>query len=76
MTSLSRMLVLEQSIGMSGGHAETMELVENYLRRLEGEPQSIAGVPQAWVVHQCRGEQSTPSASSVETTPPSTDRRQ
>jgi AcrR family transcriptional regulator len=52
MTSLSRMLVLEQAIGMSGGHVETMELVENYLRRLEGEPQPIAGVPQAWVVHQ------------------------
>jgi hypothetical protein len=52
MTSLSRMLVLEQAIGMSGGHVETMELVENYLRRFEGEPQPIAGVPQAWVVHQ------------------------
>ena len=52
MTSLSRMLVLEQAIGMSGGHVETMDLVENYLRRLEGEPQPIAGVPQAWVVHQ------------------------
>ncbi len=39
MTSLSRVLVLEQAIGMSGGHAETVELVENYLRRLEGEPQ-------------------------------------
>jgi AcrR family transcriptional regulator len=52
MTSLSRMLVLEQAIGMSGGHVETMELVENYLRRFEGEPLPIAGVPQAWVVHQ------------------------
>ena len=44
MTSLSRMLVLEQAIGMSGGHAETMELVESHLRRLEGEPQPIAGM--------------------------------
>jgi AcrR family transcriptional regulator len=52
MTSLSRMLVLEQAIGMSGGHVETMELVESHLRRLEGEPQPIVGVPQAWVVHQ------------------------
>ncbi|OBA84357.1 TetR family transcriptional regulator [Mycobacterium sp. 1164966.3] len=60
MTSLSRMLVLEQSIGMSGGHAETMEQVENYLRRLEGEPQPIAGVPQAWMVHQVRSGSSTP----------------
>jgi AcrR family transcriptional regulator len=77
MTSLSRMLVLEQAIGMSGGHAETMELVENYLRRLEGEPQPIAGVPQAWVVHQFRSEQSTPLAASLDTTTaPSTDGRQ
>jgi AcrR family transcriptional regulator len=77
MNSLSRMLVLEQAIGMSGGHAETMELVENYLRRLEGEPQPIAGVPQAWVVHQVRSEQSTPlAASSDTTTAPSTDGRQ
>lgn len=52
MTSLSRMLVLEQAIGMSGGHDETMLLVESYLRRLEGEPQPIAGLPHAWVVHR------------------------
>lgn len=51
-SSLSRMLVLEQAIGMSGGHDETMELVESYLRRLEGEPQPIAGLPHAWVVHR------------------------
>ncbi|CAM4184434.1 TetR family transcriptional regulator [Mycobacterium basiliense] len=38
MTSLSRFLVLEKALGMSGGHAETTELVEGYLRRLEGEP--------------------------------------
>src|SRR5690349_17998464 len=36
MTSLSRFLVLEQAVGISGGHAETLELVESYLRRLEG----------------------------------------
>jgi AcrR family transcriptional regulator len=70
MTSLSRMLVLEQAIGMSGGHAETMELVEKYLRRLEGEPQPIAGVPQAWVVHQFRSKQSPPVAASRDTTAP------
>ncbi|OSC39977.1 TetR/AcrR family transcriptional regulator [Mycobacterium decipiens] len=52
MASLSRFLVLEQALGMSGGHAETLEIVESYLRRLEGEPQSIAGMPQARVVHQ------------------------
>ncbi len=52
MTSLSRMLVLEQAIGMSGGHVETMSLVESYLRRLEGEPQPIADMPQSRVVNQ------------------------
>ncbi len=52
MTSLSRMLVLEQAIGMSGGHVETMSLVESYLRRLEGEPQPIADMPQSRAVNQ------------------------
>jgi len=75
MTSLSRFLVLEQAIGMSGGHAETCELVESYLRRLEGEPQPIAGVPPAWVVHQVRSEQSAPLGPFFETTTlPSTDK--
>ena len=77
MTSLSRLLVLEQAIGMSGGHAETMELVESYLRRLEGEPQPIAGMPPTWVVHQLRSEQSTPLGPSLDTTTaPSTARSQ
>lgn len=75
MTSLSRFLVLEQAIGMSGGHAETVELVEGYLRRLEGEPQPIPDMPQAWVVHQVRNEQSAPLGPSLDTTTfPSTDR--
>jgi len=77
MTSLSRFLVLERAIGMSGGHAETCELVESYLRRLEGEPQPIAGIPPTWVVHQFRSEQSTPRGPSLETTTrPSTARSQ
>jgi AcrR family transcriptional regulator len=77
MTSLSRFLVLEQAVGISGGHAETLELVESYLHRLEGEPQPIAGVPPAWVVHQFRIEQSTPVGPSLDTTTaPSTDRSQ
>ena len=77
MTSLSRFLVLEQAVGISGGHAETLELVESYLRRLEGEPQPIAGIPPAWVVHQFRSEQSTPVGPSLDTTTaPSTDRSQ
>ena len=68
MTSLSRFLVLEQAIGMSGGHAETQELVESHLRRLEGEPQPIAGIPPSWEGHQLRSEQSTPLGPSLETT--------
>jgi AcrR family transcriptional regulator len=74
MSSLSRFLVLEQAIGMSAGHAETLELVEDYLRRLEGEPRPIEG---AWVVHQVRSEQSTPLRPSLDaTTAPSTARTQ
>ncbi|WP_102419602.1 TetR/AcrR family transcriptional regulator [Mycobacterium sp. 4858] len=77
MSSLSRFLVLERAIGMSGGHAETVQLVEEHLRRLEGEPQPIDGVPQTWVVHQLRSEQSTPLGPSLDTTTaPSTARSQ
>ena len=77
MSSLSRFLVLEQAIGMSAGHAETVELVENYLRRLEGEPQPIEDVPETWLVHQFRSEQSTPLGPSLDTTTaPSTARSQ
>lgn len=68
MSSLSRFMVLEQAVGISGGHAETKELVESYLRRLEGEPQPITGVPETWVVHQFRSEQSTPLGPSLDTT--------
>jgi hypothetical protein len=39
MTSISRVLVIEQALGMSAGHAETVEFVEHYLRRLEGPPE-------------------------------------
>lgn len=74
MTSLSRFLVLEQALGMSAGHAETMQFVESQLRRLEGEPQPITDMPAAWVVHQVRSEQSAPLSPSLETTTaPSTD---
>jgi AcrR family transcriptional regulator len=67
MTSLSRFLVLEQAVGISGGHAETLELVEGYLRRLEGEPRPIE-IPATWVAHQFRSEQSTPLGPSLDTT--------
>jgi AcrR family transcriptional regulator len=36
MTSLSRVLVMEEALGMSGGHAETAAFVEDWLRQLEG----------------------------------------
>lgn len=75
MSSLSRFLVLEQAIGMSGGHAETVRLVESYLRRLEGEPRQIRDVPAARPVHQVRSEQSAPLGPMLDTiTLPSTDR--
>ena len=70
MTSVSRVLVIEQVLGMSAGHAETVEFVERYLYRLEGDPE---GLP----AHQLRSEQSTPLAPSFETTTaPSTMRAQ
>ena len=44
---------------------------------LEGEPQPIEGVPETWVVHQFRSEQSTPLGPSLDTTTaPSTARTQ
>jgi AcrR family transcriptional regulator len=39
MTSVSRVLVIEQALDMSAGHDETVEIVENYLRHLEGDPE-------------------------------------
>jgi AcrR family transcriptional regulator len=70
MTSVSQVLVIEQALGMSAGHAETVEFVERYLHRLEGAPE---GLP----AHQLRSEQITPLAPSFETTTaPSTTRAQ
>lgn len=45
MTSASRMLIIEQeALGMTLGHAETIAFVERWLRRLEGEPRLPDGV--------------------------------
>ena len=41
-TSLSRTLVMETALGMSSGHSETLEFVEDWLRQLEGEPVATA----------------------------------
>ncbi|WP_375482145.1 TetR/AcrR family transcriptional regulator [uncultured Mycobacterium sp.] len=38
-TSVSRVLVMEQALGMSLGHAEIVAFVERYLHQLEGDPQ-------------------------------------
>jgi AcrR family transcriptional regulator len=43
-TSVSRVLVMEQELGMSAGHKETVEFVERYLRRLEGEPSDALAI--------------------------------
>ena len=39
MTSVSRVLVIEQALDMSAGHRETVEIVESYLRHIEGDPE-------------------------------------
>ena len=38
MASVSRVVVIEQALGMSIGHAETLAFVEYHLQQLEGEP--------------------------------------
>ena len=35
---VAQLLVIEKTLGMSSGHAQTVEIVERYLRQLEGEP--------------------------------------
>jgi AcrR family transcriptional regulator len=43
MSSISRFLVIEQeSLGMSSGHAETVAFVEAFIRRLEGDRQPLS----------------------------------
>jgi AcrR family transcriptional regulator len=37
-TSVSRMLVMEQALGITDGHSETVEFCERFIRRLEGDP--------------------------------------
>ena len=38
MTSLSRVLVMEEQLGLYEGHEESVEFVHRWLRRLEGDP--------------------------------------
>ncbi|MBU8810509.1 TetR/AcrR family transcriptional regulator [Mycolicibacterium goodii] len=47
-TSVSRVMVMEQALGMSAGHTEVLEFCESWLRRIEGEPLpiEIPGIPE------------------------------
>ncbi len=45
MTSVSRVLVIEQALDMSAGHGETVEIVESYLRHIEGDPEMATRSP-------------------------------
>ncbi len=38
MTGVPGVLFMEQAVGISAGHAEIVEVIERYLRELEGEP--------------------------------------
>ena len=42
LTSVSRVLVMEEALEVLDGHAETVEIVERYLRQLEGDPTSMS----------------------------------
>ena len=75
-TSVSRVLVMEQALGMSSGHAEMLGFCEQWLRRLEGEPLPTDDATSA-DGHQERMLQSAPlGPASVATTAPSTSRVQ
>jgi hypothetical protein len=43
MTSVSRVLVMEEALGMTTGHAEMRALVERCLTGVEGDPQPEYG---------------------------------
>ena len=58
-TSVSQALVMERALGMSSGHAETFKYCEQWLRRLEGEPVTVANAAPG-SDHQARIEQSAP----------------
>ncbi len=40
-TGVSQILVMEEALGMSTGHAEMRALVERTLEQLEGEPTAV-----------------------------------
>jgi AcrR family transcriptional regulator len=68
LTGVSTVVMLGEALGVTAGHAETMELVENFLTVMEGPPQ-----PSEDSAHQWRSEQSAPLAPEFcATTTPST----
>lgn len=44
LTGLSTVVAMGEALGISSGHAETVELVERYLRLMEGEPPAADSV--------------------------------
>jgi AcrR family transcriptional regulator len=68
LTGVSTVVMLGEAIGVTAGHAETMELVENFLTVMEGPPQLADDS-----AHQLRSEQSAPLGPEFSaTTTPST----
>jgi AcrR family transcriptional regulator len=68
LTGVSTVVMLGEALGVTAGHAETLELVENFLTVMEGPPQVVDDS-----AHQWRSEQSAPLAPEFcATTTPST----
>jgi AcrR family transcriptional regulator len=68
LTGVSTVMMLGEALGVTAGHAETLELVENFLTVMEGPPQVVDDS-----AHQWRSEQSAPLAPEFcATTTPST----
>ena len=71
LTGVSTVVMMGEALGVTAGHAETLEVVERYLTLMEGEPAADDSG------HQWRSEQSAPLAPEFcETTTPSTARTQ
>jgi len=67
LTGVSTVVMMGEALGVTAGHAETLQVVERYLTLMEGEPAPDDSV------HQWRSEQSAPLAPEFcETTTPST----
>ena len=67
LTGVSTVVMMGEALGVTAGHAETLEVVERYLTLMEGEPSESDSA------HQWRNEHSAPLAPEFcETTTPST----